>query len=239
MSDITKEIISAENLELNTSVIGLLADFDIVLILVFIILLVMSFFSWAVAIEKLFRTYLLNSHIKKFELDFWSGNFSLDELYDKANKNNIYPVTSVFVTAINEWRMQTPSMQQIDSAKTRLKDRIYDLMIVARNKAMFSIKSNIRLLANIAVVAPFVGLFGTVWGVIHSLNSIFILQNTAFASIAPGVAEALLATAMGLFVAIPALFFYNFLTGKINQYEDQIDNFSIEFANFLVRELDK
>jgi biopolymer transport protein TolQ len=127
----------------------------------------------------------------------------------------------------------------MNEKKQALKERINSAMQIASNKASERLENNMHILAIIGSVAPFVGLFGTVWGIMNSFQSIAISKNTSLAVVAPGIAEALLATAIGLFAAIPAVFFYNIYSNRINKFIDQMDNFSLMVGNILSRELDR
>jgi biopolymer transport protein TolQ len=128
---------------------------------------------------------------------------------------------------------------QTSDKKDSLKERINGAMQVACNRSLEKLEDNMQILAIIGSVAPFVGLFGTVWGIMNSFQGIAVSKNTSLAVVAPGIAEALLATAIGLFAAIPAVFFYNIYSNKINKFADDMNNFSILVGNILSRELDK
>ena len=148
-------------------------------------------------------------------------------------------MSHVFVTAINEWQLQASINLSDTYAKERLKERVYQSMMVAKNRVFNKVRKNINFLATVASTAPFVGLFGTVWGIMNSFSAIVGAQNTNLTVVAPGIAEALFATAIGLFSAIPALIFYNFFVNKLNLYNSRVEDFCIEIINLLSRELDK
>ena len=123
--------------------------------------------------------------------------------------------------------------------KSSLKERLMGEMEVASNRSMQRLESGLGFLAIVGSAAPFVGLFGTVWGIMSSFQGIAVSKNTSLAVVAPGIAEALLATAAGLFAAIPAVFFYNIFSAKINQFTERAHNFSVQLLNVLSKELDR
>jgi len=211
---------------------------DLVVKFVIIILFLASFWSWAIIFDKLIKFRVLNSRAKKFEQEFWSG-VEILPLYEKIKKKDNHPLAHVFVTAINEWQMQSGLNLKDNYIKERLKERVYQAMMVAKNRAINKLEKNINFLATIASSTPFIGLFGTVWGIMNSFSAIVDAQNTSLAVVAPGIAEALFATAIGLFAAIPALIFYNMYVNKLNLYNSRVEDFSVEIINLLSRELDK
>ncbi|MFM8186392.1 MAG: MotA/TolQ/ExbB proton channel family protein, partial [Alphaproteobacteria bacterium] len=140
-----------------------------------------------------------------------------------------------------EWKAN--NIKQIASlgvdAKNSLKERLVNNMQIVSNRAMIKLESGLNLLAIIGSSAPFVGLFGTVWGIMNSFQSIAVSKNTSLAVVAPGIAESLLATAIGLFAAIPAVFFYNIFSAKINHFQERASNFSLMLLNSMSKELDR
>ena len=229
---------SAELYTSNLTVTSIISDADIIVKLVILSLFLASFCSWVIIFDKLIKFRTLIFKANKFEREFWSGK-EIIPLYNKAKKKNNHPLSHVFVTAINEWQLQSDIAISDIPAKERLKERIYQSMMVAKSKAFLDIKNNINFLATIASVSPFIGLFGTVWGIMNSFSAIAGSQNTNLAVIAPGISEALFATAIGLFAAIPALIFYNSFINKLNIYSNRVEDFIIEIMNLLSRELDK
>ena len=222
----------------NLTIVSIISDADIIVKLVILLLFLASFCSWVIIFDKLIKFRTLTFRANRFEKEFWSGK-EMIPLYNKAKKFNNHPLSHVFVTAINEWQLQTDINSSDITAKERLKERIYQSMSVAKSKSLLDIKNNINFLATIASVSPFIGLFGTVWGIMNSFSAIAGSQNTNLAVIAPGISEALFATAIGLFAAIPALIFYNSFVNKLNIYNNRIDDFITEIINLLSRELDK
>jgi len=126
-----------------------------------------------------------------------------------------------------------------EDRKSSLKERLTSMMQVAVNQSMQKLENGLNFLAIVGSSAPFVGLFGTVWGIMSSFQGIAASKNTSLAVVAPGIAEALLATAVGLFAAIPAVFFYNIFSAKINYFNERAQNFSIQILNLLSKELDR
>lgn len=150
-------------------------------------------------------------------------------------------MAKIFLACIKEWKISNVKQIIADGVekKNSLKERLSNVMLVATNRSMLKLESGLSLLAIIASSSPFVGLFGTVWGILNSFQSIAVNKNTSLAIVAPGIAESLLATAIGLFAAIPAVFFYNIFTTKINQFNERSNNFSLLLLNALSKELDK
>jgi biopolymer transport protein TolQ len=146
----------------------------------------------------------------------------------------------VFTSAMQEWQTRNTREMSVNSQlKTGTKERIYQAMQVASNKSLDSIENNIGFLATVGSSAPFIGLFGTVWGIMVSFQSIAASKNTTIAVVAPGIAEALLATAFGLAAAIPAVIFYNQFASDINKISNSLDGFSSELGSIMSKELDK
>ena len=223
------------------SVMSLLQQADIIVQLVMILLVIASIWSWTIVFDKIFKFYILRIKTNKFETLFRSEKL-LDDIFMVAKKTDDHPFARIFIAAIKEWKgsnVKSILQSQIPDKKDSLKDRISGAMQVACNKSLDKLESGMQILAIIGSTAPFVGLFGTVWGIMNSFQSISMSKNTSLAVVAPGIAEALLATAFGLFAAIPAVFFYNIYSNKINKFADEMDNFSTLISNVLSRELDK
>ncbi len=219
----------------STSIIDLMLNADLVVKLVIIILIVASIRSWTIIFEKILAINDLKNKSQKFEKLFWSGQ-ALENLYERIKGRIDHPLANIFVAAMNEWNRAS---MKCDYALTiSLKDRIYKAMDLVVNKEINKLEDNLSFLAIVGSSATFIGLFGTVWGIMHSFQSIAAAKNTTLAVVAPGIAEALLATAIGLIAAIPAAAFYNVLVEKINNFRGQIEDFSTELGSVLSRELD-
>ena len=176
---------------------------------------------------------------KEFEEIFWSGN-SFEDLYETLNFNKLDPKSKIFCAAISEWRKSKSNYDgEIHSNISSLKDRMQRSMIVTFNKETEIVEKNLTFLATSGSTAPFIGLFGTVWGIMNSFKSIAVAQNTNLSVVAPGIAEALFATALGLFVAIPAVVAYNKISSDLSKYFVSLETFMDEFTTIFFRQLEK
>jgi biopolymer transport protein TolQ len=206
---------------------------DIVVKAVMVGLLLASVWSWAIIIDRARRIQRINREAARFEDHFWQSE-SLDNLYDKSLKSTL-PTARVFVAGLTEWRRSTAKGR---ADKEGVRDRLTRIMAVATAREVDALSDRLNILATIASSAPFIGLFGTVWGIMRAFTSIAATQNTTLAVVAPGIAEALFATAIGLFAAIPALIGYNRLLHAIGLLEARLSHFSEEFHGLLSRQLD-
>jgi len=225
--------------DLDFGMISLFLRADIVVKSVIILLLLASLWCWAIIFEKIFSLKRLNQNSDSFEKEFWSGN-SLDILYERISTRPVDPMSSVFVAAMREWR-RTPGTKSATggvTASVGLSDRIDRVMQITLTKEMERAERYMTFLATTGSTAPFIGLFGTVWGIMNSFQSIAISKNTSLAVVAPGIAEALFATALGLLAAIPAVIAYNKLNRDLDRYAVRLNGFSGEFAAILSRELE-
>ena len=202
---------------------------------VMILLLLASVWSWAVIIDKTFRLARLVAKANAFEKLFWSGT-PLDDLYRQLAKRPDHPMALMFATAMDEWR-ESPKTTDV-SFNRGLVGRIGQVMDLTKDREVEGLETNLSWLGTIASTAPFLGLLGTVWGIMNSFQSIAASKNSTLAVVAPGIAEALFATALGLIAAIPALIAYNKLSGSIDSYANRLSSFAEEFAVVLSRELD-
>ena len=176
---------------------------------------------------------------KEFDEIFWSGN-SFEDLYETLNFNKLDPKSKIFCAAISEWKKSKSNYDgEIHSNISSLKDRMQRSMIVTFNKETEIIEKNLTFLATSGSTAPFIGLFGTVWGIMNSFKSIAVAQNTNLSVVAPGIAEALFATALGLFVAIPAVVAYNKISSDLSKYFVSLETFMDEFTTIFFRQLEK
>ena len=219
------------------SMIGLFMQADIVVKSVIIILILSSIYSWNVIVSKILRMRQLKRLEKEFEEIFWSGN-SFEDLYETLNFNKIDPKSKIFCAAILEWKKSKSQFDE-NADLNSLKDRMQRSMSVVYNKESENVEKNLTFLATAGSTAPFIGLFGTVWGIMNSFKSIAIAQNTNLAVVAPGIAEALFATALGLFVAIPAVVAYNKISNDISKYFISLETFMDEFTTIFFRQLEK
>ena len=218
---------------------GLFLQADFVVKTVIIILAMASIWSWAIIFEKIMLLRSATEDAKKFESQFWSGG-SLDEMFDKldAKPFRLDPMSSVFVAAMREWRRSSGTLGAGGVHGTSLSQRIDRVMQVTMDREMDRVEKRMTFLASTGAVSPFIGLFGTVWGIMNSFHNIGSSSNTSLAVVAPGIAEALFATALGLTAAIPAVLAYNKLSSDMNRYAKTLENFAGEFSTILSRQID-
>jgi biopolymer transport protein TolQ len=221
------------------SILGLFLQADIIVKVVMLILLLASFWSWAVIFDKLMRLRRLRRDATAFEESFWSGG-SLDDLYDRIGSRPLDPMSAIFAAAMREWRRSAAKgLTSSNTLRASLQDRIERVMQVTVGREMERLERFMAYLATVGSTAPFVGLFGTVWGIMNSFQSIAASKNTSLAVVAPGIAEALFATALGLVAAIPAVIAYNKLSTDFGRYAGRLEAFSSEFSAILSRQLDE
>ncbi len=221
------------------SILSLVTSSDFVGKGVIFILVLASIWSWAIIISKFLQYSVVRKKMKAFESLFWSGQV-LDELYEKVKKAIDNPLSAVFVSALNECKKSKNSeAKKSESLRVGHKERVLGSMHLARNRELEVLETKLGFLATVGASAPFIGLFGTVWGIMHSFQSIASSKNTSLAVVAPGIAEALLATAIGLFAAIPAVIFYNYLSSEIDNINNKIDGFIGELNTLLSRAIDE
>ena len=202
--------------------------------LVMILLIAMSFWSWSIIFTKIIALRNAKAEAARFDAAFWSGE-PLEELYDAIGPAPEGPSERVFAAGITEWRRsQRDDGAMIPGAQSRI-DRSMDVAI-AKQAEVF--RSGMSFLATTGSTAPFIGLFGTVWGIMTAFEQIAIQQNTSLAVVAPGIAEALLATGLGLLAAIPAVVFYNKLSADVDRLVGGYEAFADEFATILSRQMD-
>jgi biopolymer transport protein TolQ len=221
------------------SMFDLFLQSDSIVKLVMLILIVASFWSWAVIFDKTLRLRRLQQAAASFEDNFWSGG-SLDDLYDRVGTRPIDPMSAVFAAAMREWRRSAAKgLLGTPGVRSSLQQRIERVMNVTVGREMDRVERFMSFLATVGSTAPFVGLFGTVWGIMNSFQAIAASKNTSLAVVAPGIAEALFATALGLVAAIPAVVAYNKLATDFGRYASRLEGFATEFSAILSRQLDE
>ena len=180
----------------------------------------------------------LRQQAEQFEEAFWSGG-SLEELYERVGSTPEHPLAALFVVAMREWTHAAKRgfTSHDGTAHSNLQGRIDRVINVTLAREMESLERHIGFLATVGSTAPFVGLFGTVWGIMNSFQAIAVTKNTSLAVVAPGIAEALLATALGLVAAIPAVVAYNKLSNDLGRYAGRLESFAGEFTTLLSRQL--
>jgi len=219
------------------SPVALFLAADIVVKAVMGILLLLSVWCWTVIFAKWRTVRRLNNEAAGFEDAFWSGG-SLDELYDRVNAGGAGPMAVVFSSAMREWR-RAGKAERGGSFGVGLKERLDRSMTVAIGREMSAIEKGMTVLATTGSTAPFIGLFGTVWGIMNSFTAIAANETTNLTVVAPGIAEALFATAMGLFAAIPATIAYNKFASDTGRYGARLEIFAGDFQSILSRQIDE
>lgn len=214
---------------------GLFLQADWVVKLVMILLLLASVWVWAIVFEKVTTLRKMNRAADGFEDRFWSGG-SLDELFMREGEQPMHPLAAVFGAAMREWRR---SANASGAAVAGVKERVERAMTVTIGREMERLERWMVFLASVGSVGPFIGLFGTVWGIMNSFSAIAGMQNTNLAVVAPGIAEALFATAIGLVAAIPAVLAYNKISSDLARYAARLEGFATEFAAIVSRQADQ
>ncbi len=216
---------------------NLFIEADIVVKAVIGILLIASICVWAIIIEKNLAIRRVNKQAAVFEDSFWSGG-SLDDLYDREGADPSNPISAVFGAAMSEWR-RTLRISGKDIGNTGVKERVDRAMNVTIMREMDRLERYMIFLASVGSTAPFIGLFGTVWGIMHSFSAIAAMHNTDLAVVAPGIAEALFATAIGLVAAIPSVLAYNTLSNSLARFAGRLEGFGSEFSAILSRQTEE
>ena len=219
------------------SIIGMFMQADWVVKIVMILLLAMSFYCWAIIVEKWFLFRKVKAKAQRFENDFWASE-ALDKFYEKSKKRANHPMAIIFVAAMEEWFRSKSGTSPAAGLKISLRERIVQVMQVSRNRELEHVESGLGFLATTGASAPFIGLFGTVWGIMNSFHAIAMSKNTSLVAVAPGIAEALFATAIGLFAAIPAVIAYNKFSNELARFSNKLEDFSTEFDTILSRQLE-
>ena len=218
-----------QNGAFDLSIMSLFFRADPVVKLVILGLFLSSVWSWAIIINKIKIIKKLNIVTKKFEEIFWSSN-SLEDLYTKTESKNDHAMISTFNKAMIEWlRIRGTKL------KDQMESRLNNTLNSSINNEMTKLEKNMIFLASLGSSAPFVGLFGTVWGIMNSFQAIGITKNTSLAVVAPGIAEALFATALGLIAAIPAVIAYNKISSVLDNYSVRLETFAHEFVSRVTR----
>ena len=222
---------SVESAELTVWALFLRAD--IVVKIVMIMLIVASIWCWAVIFEKVRRLTRLRKLADSFEDSFWSGG-SLDDLYDRVGVQPKDPMSAVFGAAMREWRRSSAALAP-GGNYAALEQRIERVMQVAVGREMDQLERYLPFLASVGSAAPFIGLFGTVWGILMAFREIGAQGSASITVVGPMIAHALIATAVGLAAAIPAVMAYNFFNSRIRVLANEMDNFSSDFLNIVKR----
>ena len=228
------------DIAVDLSIWELFKNAHIIVKLVILGLLAASVWSWAIIFEKFFLFAKTRKEADKFEQVFWSGQ-SLDELYQALSQRRNTGMAAVFVAAMREWKRSTEreSADRPQRPMPGVQLRVEKVMDVTISREVERLERRLTFLATVGSTAPFVGLFGTVWGIMTSFQSIAASKNTSLAVVAPGIAEALFATALGLLAAIPAVIFYNKFNSEVARHAARLEGFADEFGAILSRQIDK
>jgi biopolymer transport protein TolQ len=216
------------------SIIGLFLQAHIVVKLVMLGLIAASVWSWAIIAEKVSLFAGTRRETDAFEKVFWSGQ-SLEELYQNLGQRDNRSMAALFVAAMREWKRSVEKSPKLHGLQTRI-DKVLD---VAVSREVDRLERRLLFLATVGSTAPFIGLFGTVWGIMSSFQAIAGAKSTNLAVVAPGIAEALFATALGLLAAIPAVIFYNKFTHEVSRHTHRLEGFADEFSAILSRQVDQ
>ncbi len=229
----TEALAAAQNIDF--SILALFARATITVKVVMMTLLAASFWSWSIILQKFINYRKSRKENAAFEELFWSGQ-PLDALYEQLGESPVSAPEKVFVAGMAEWRRSHRSDGELIAGAQARIDRA---MNVALGRVSDELNKGLIVLATTGAIAPFVGLFGTVWGIMNAFKEIATQQSTNLAVVAPGIAEALLATALGLLAAIPAVVFYNKLSGDADRLVAEQEVFADEFSMILSRQLDR
>jgi biopolymer transport protein TolQ len=227
------------------SMLDLFLNADPLVMLIMLILAGMSITCWAIIFDKYMTYRQILGRSENFENEFWSAD-ALDKFYDKIKKRKSkHPMALMFSAAMDEWFRGKNNQRVVgrtggsDELTITLKERMLQQMVVVRNRELERLERGLGFLATAGSSAPFIGLLGTVIGIMNSFRAIAGAQNTSLAVVAPGIAEALFATAIGLFVAIPAVMAFNKFNNELNRLSGKLEDFSMEFHTLLSRQLEK
>ena len=221
--------------EIDFSMLALFLRATIVVKIVMVLLVLASVWSWAIIIQKFINYRKARSEGDQFEEAFWSGQ-PLDQIYDRVGQKPRSAIEKIFTAGMSEWKR---SHRSDGGLMAGAQQRIDRAMNVAIGRETDSLMSGLTFLATVGSISPFVGLFGTVWGIKNSFQEIAAQQSTNLAVVAPGIAEALVATGLGLLAAIPAVIFYNKLSGDAERLAADNETFADEFSMILSRQLDR
>ncbi|MCK5284180.1 MAG: protein TolQ [Alphaproteobacteria bacterium] len=232
------ETVDLGNYAHDMSMWSLFLQADPIVKAVMFILVIASIWSWSIIFAKRSTLKKLNRKAAIFEDSFWSGE-PLDKIYQRVKNSKHDPMLNTFSAGMEEWQAGiSAGVPSKASMQASLRQRVERAMTVAITREINSLERGMTFLASVGSTAPFIGLFGTVWGIMGSFSSIAATNNTSLAVVAPGISEALFATALGLVAAIPAVVAYNVFSTGLNRYADRLEAFTEEFSAILSRHLD-
>lgn len=204
-----------------------------------IVMVMASVWSWSIIIDKVRTFKKLQKKIDRFEKRFWSGG-SLDSFYAEVEKSkNKDPLSAIFIAAVKEWKRSVRSGKGLNFKGVNLQERIEKVIQITIEKEVEKLNNNMIFLASTGSVSPLAGLFGTVWGIMSSFQAIGATKNTNISAVAPGVAEALLTTAVGLIAAIPAVIAYNKFSNDIERLTNKMETFAAELEAIISRQVEQ
>tara|TARA_A100001015_G_scaffold317587_1_gene434985 strand:+ start:608 stop:1327 length:720 start_codon:yes stop_codon:yes gene_type:complete len=237
--DNTVEKIVLDEVTNSFSIISLFYDADIVVKIVILMLILASIWSWTIIFSKFSSLNSLFNDSNDFEENFYASD-TLQKLSKKLGSHPTHPLESVFFSAMSYLdKIKLTTSTKNYEFKKNLCERIEKEMIIVGERELSNLNKNMNFLASVGSTAPFVGLFGTVWGIMNSFTAIGLSQNTSLAVVAPGIAEALFATALGLIAAIPAVIAYNKLNDKIYIFSNKVEIFTTEMMIIISKEIYK
>ncbi|WP_029353239.1 protein TolQ [Bosea sp. 117] len=232
-ADVAQTAIAAPSADL--SLISLFLQAHILVKLVMAGLVAASIWVWAIIIDKTLLFARMKRQMDRFEQVFWSGQ-SLEELYRTLSASPPHGMAAIFVAAMREWKRSYEGGARSFAGLTQRLDKVMDVTIA---REVERLEARLLVLATVGSAGPFIGLFGTVWGIMTSFQSIAASKNTSLAVVAPGIAEALFATAIGLIAAIPATIFYNKFVSQVGRLALRLEGFADEFSAILSRQIDE
>jgi len=219
----------------DVSLWALFIQAHIVVKAVMIGLMIASVWVWAIVVDKTILYTRTRRQIERFEQIFWSGQ-NLEELYQSLSSRPTHSIAALFVAAMREWKRTHEGGARTLAGLTERIEKVMDVTIA---REVERLERRLLVLATVGSAGPFVGLFGTVWGIMTSFQSIAASKNTSLAVVAPGIAEALFATALGLVAAIPATIFYNKFSSEVGRIAQRLEGFADEFSAILSRQVDE
>jgi biopolymer transport protein TolQ len=233
-------VLAGSHVAHDLSITGLFWEADLVVKVILMILIAASIWSWAIIFDKWVTFKSLDNKANKFENSFWSGE-ALEKIYKRIQSKATDPMARTFCAGMNEWNLTVESTGASFDGDLRagLQQRIDRAMATSISREINNLERYMTFLGTVGSTAPFIGLFGTVWGIMNSFSAIASQQNTSIAVVAPGIAQALFATAIGLVAAIPAVVAYNKFSTDLGRYGDRLDAFSAEFGSILSRHLEQ
>ena len=237
-------VLAGSHLAHDLSIWGLFLEADLVVKVILMILVAASVWSWAIIFDKWVTFKSLDNKANKFESSFWSGE-ALEKIYKRIQSKATDPMARTFCAGMNEWNLTVEGAGGTAGApfdgdlRAGLQQRIDRAMATSISREINNLERYMTFLGTVGSTAPFIGLFGTVWGIMNSFSAIASQQNTSIAVVAPGIAQALFATAIGLVAAIPAVVAYNKFSTDLGRYGDRLDAFSAEFGSILSRHLEQ